>query len=401
MAKAGEGSGQEEDDEEIPAINVSGESSETIQTKNLHSFNQNTISPSSFSDLRCESSCCEEKSVRKYARRDLEALRFADLDLQKEKWHQVYQGLDSRVTQEYDELTETVKKGASGNLDRRRLWERKEFPIATSERVECALDSEDQSGVVLGLSLNEESFVAEEEFDEFDSDDEFDSIQRPAFSVEGEPDYESGPPQDGWEYLRRVRWEAAQMPRVRVCKVDRSKWSDEQTPYMPKIPEIAKCPENLRPSKLWLDQFLTDFSDLRKAFSEWEISPNRINIAATSTEAEINSEDAEDLRSKNTAPTLSAILKMDPVTRAANLRNRIKAFELASSLSSNDCSWIFSLCASVDVPMDAEMGSCLRRLLRKCSSLLAKKTDPSEEEVARLNILVAISGRFFGQSEEI
>lgn len=39
-----------------------------------------------------------------------------------------------------------------------------------------------------------------------DSDDDYNSIQRPAFVVTGEPDFESGPPQDGLEYLRRVRY---------------------------------------------------------------------------------------------------------------------------------------------------------------------------------------------------
>lgn len=40
-----------------------------------------------------------------------------------------------------------------------------------------------------------------------DSDDDkyYHSIQRPAFLVEGEPDFDSGPPEDGLEYLRRVR----------------------------------------------------------------------------------------------------------------------------------------------------------------------------------------------------
>lgn len=43
------------------------------------------------------------------------------------------------------------------------------------------------------------------EDDDDSSDSESDSIQRPAFYVEGEPDFESGSPQDGMEYLRRVR----------------------------------------------------------------------------------------------------------------------------------------------------------------------------------------------------
>lgn len=38
-----------------------------------------------------------------------------------------------------------------------------------------------------------------------DSDEDYSSIQRPAFLVEGEPDFDSGPPEDGLEYLRRVR----------------------------------------------------------------------------------------------------------------------------------------------------------------------------------------------------
>lgn len=39
-----------------------------------------------------------------------------------------------------------------------------------------------------------------------ESDEDYASIRRPAFLVEGEPDFDSGPPQDGLEYLRRVRY---------------------------------------------------------------------------------------------------------------------------------------------------------------------------------------------------
>lgn len=39
-----------------------------------------------------------------------------------------------------------------------------------------------------------------------DSDEDYASIQRPAFVVEGEPNFDSGSPEDGLEYLRRVRY---------------------------------------------------------------------------------------------------------------------------------------------------------------------------------------------------
>lgn len=52
----------------------------------------------------------------------------------------------------------------------------------------------------------EARMVLEGEWSEdYDSDEDYASIQRPAFLVEGEPNFDSGPPEDGLEYLRRVR----------------------------------------------------------------------------------------------------------------------------------------------------------------------------------------------------
>lgn len=55
--------------------------------------------------------------------------------------------------------------------------------------------------------LDGDTVVKEELSEDDDSDDEeYSSIQRPAFLVTGKPDFDSGPPQDGLEYLRRVRY---------------------------------------------------------------------------------------------------------------------------------------------------------------------------------------------------
>lgn len=52
----------------------------------------------------------------------------------------------------------------------------------------------------------EANMVPEAECSEdYESDNDYASIQRPAFLVEGEPNFDSGPPEDGLEYLRRVR----------------------------------------------------------------------------------------------------------------------------------------------------------------------------------------------------
>lgn len=51
---------------------------------------------------------------------------------------------------------------------------------------------------------DDEAMIEDTYEDDDDSGNEY-TIQRPAFLVVGEPDFESGPPQDGLEYLRRVR----------------------------------------------------------------------------------------------------------------------------------------------------------------------------------------------------
>ena len=97
-------------------------------------------------------------------------------------------------------------------------------------------------------------------------------------------------------------------------------------------------------------------------------------------------------------PTLSVILAMDCVARVSMLRKRIKLAETMDTLSKNDCVWLFSLCAAVDAPLDADTCAALRGLLRKCASLRASKSE-HDDEVIMLNILATISGRYYGQSE--
>uniref|UniRef100_A0A1D1ZA89 Gem-associated protein 2 n=1 Tax=Anthurium amnicola TaxID=1678845 RepID=A0A1D1ZA89_9ARAE len=353
------------------------------------------------SDSQRERGITSGRPVIRYTREGLVALRFVDVDEQRQKWNEIYGGLETVVSREYDEISVSSQKKANLSYDQRQQQEKKkgtstskhELLVENNGKRSDALET---PGLLCGSNFDEESWADEEEScNEDDSDDEYSSIQRPAFLVEGEPDFESGPPQDGLEYLRRVRWEAAQMPKVKVAKFDRSKWSNEQTPYMPKIPEIAKCPENLSPLKHWVHIFLADFSELRKAFLEFENSANRALCPSTH---EDSCEDSLGLQAKKSIPTVSAVLGMDPVSRAAMIRNRVKAFETASILSRDNCLWLFALCVVVDTPLDSETSSCLRSLLRKCSSLLAKKSK-FDEEVVMLQILVAISGEYFGQTE--
>ncbi|KAF5186207.1 survival motor neuron interacting protein, partial [Thalictrum thalictroides] len=226
------------------------------------------------------------------------------------------------------------------------------------------------------------------------SEDEFDNIQKPAFLVEGDPDFDSGPPQDGLEYLRRVRWEAAQIPKVKVAKLIKINLKSEQTVYMPMIADIVKCPEHLMPSKHWEDDFLADFSELRLALTQLDSSSlQKSNHLKRHFHVK---EDNSGCFSGD--PMLSTVLRMDAVSRASMLRSGIRSFESMNTLPRNECAWLYALCAVVDTPLDADTGASLRCLLRKCAQIRSEKSD-CDDEVVMLNILVTISGRYFGQSD--
>ncbi|XP_038901998.1 uncharacterized protein LOC120088652 [Benincasa hispida] len=361
-----------------------------------------------------------------YSRKDMEALRFVNVAEQRRLWKAICKELLPGVAREYSSLTSSnypMKIGSTSD-PRQPLVKREEASSIIREGCSESLDGEieDMEGdnestnfVILEPSCSHS--VSEDR----DEDKYYQSIQRPAFLVEGEPNFDSGPPEDGLEYLRRVRWEASHIPNVTLAKVDRSNFKKEQSVYMPVIPGIAKCPDHLLPSKEWENAFLADFSNLREALSHSEefeqsdfilhekidsaipdlIAQPRVlpayNIDSHQTEESNGSTSAKE-NSCNDYPSLSAISKMNSVFRVSSLKKRINSLETQTTLSKTDCLWLFALSAAVDTPLDADTCAAFRSLLRKCASLRAKKTE-LDDEVIMLNILSTISGRYFGQSE--
>lgn len=341
----------------------------------------------------------ENREGWSYSRSEMEALRFVNVGEQGRWWEEVYHNLDSDIVGEFDGLwvlNDRKQQQSTGKTRDPSKYCGDSLSVNTVKDPDVLNDFGDafnsnRNGTDVHGPLDEnENFNDEYE----SSSDEYESIQRPAFFVEGEPDFESGPPLDGLEYLRRVRWEAAQIPKVKVVKLNSTILTNEQTAYMPSIPEISKCPSKLLPSKDWENAFLADFAELRQAISALENSCDEQSLRNVGKVPGKQSDSLQQL--KKNAPTLTAVLGMDAVCRAAALRNSITLLEPANTLSRDECLWLFALCAAVDTPLHADTSASLRCLLRKCSSLLALKLEP-DDEVAMLNILITITGRYFGQ----
>ncbi|KAI3706279.1 hypothetical protein L6452_23902 [Arctium lappa] len=379
---------------------------------------------------------CDKRGGRervRYSMKDMEALRYEGMEEQKKKWVEIYCGFGPVVAKEYDGLCGSRhgddEKENYVNFDPRprKKGDAAGFLGNEADNVGVEMQNMKQVDHVSGVNGNDLDGGVEDYYEDEDSDTELFSIQRPAFLVTGEPDFDSGPPQDGLEYLRRVRWEAEHIPKVKVAKVERNVLNKEQTVYLPNIPEIAACPEHIMPSKEWEDVFLADFAELRLALSQDESSTSAfsgkiesIPLAQSIVESVIQEnldfcqtddgtnaiqenhdfcETEEDHKTANCDwPSLRTILEMEPVARVSMLRKRITSMETMSSLCRNDCAWLFALCAAIDTPLDADTSASLRCLLRKCATLRAQKSG-LDDEVIMLNILATISGQYFGQAE--
>ncbi|XP_062183283.1 uncharacterized protein LOC133887367 [Phragmites australis] len=357
-------------------------------------------------------------SRRTYAREDLEALMGAPSgEAQARLWAQVYAALAATgYSGEYDGLLDAEdSRNRRGNKGRKAAggggagggWKRPieaaprffdvadigasrngDLGVCHEHRLEAVHDPTGACGVIEELLDQGEDVEYED-----DSDDDYEGILKPAFAVDGDPDFESGEPLDGFEYLRRVRWEAKQIPRVKVAKIDLSATRKDQTPYMPEIPDIPKCSPDLRASKQWEDAFITHFSETRLVFSELDSSeePSISDMRKSPSKPGSGSEPQTD-------PTLTMLRNMDAVSRAATLRNYIDMIQSLDTLSRNNCLWLFALCVALHTPLDAETCASLMSLLRKCATILATKSE-MDDEVVMLNILIAISARYFGQYE--
>ncbi|KAK6942633.1 Gemin2/Brr1 [Dillenia turbinata] len=403
------------------------------------------------------------KNKRFYSRNELELLRYVNVEEQQKTWNAIYCELGQLIAQEYDGLARgntSYQKHGCFNSESRQHFGRRDQAIlgntppflgeASSQHLDDVKDNVNplDPGYNHNISSEDNPIIEKEdsEDDEADfSDEDCGTIQRPAFSVSGEPNFDSGPPEDGFEYLRRVRWEAARIPKVKVAKIDQTKLNKEQTVYMPMIPTITKCLENLLPLKQWEDEFLADFADLRLAVSRVEDSSstdeklwskqriredrssqllesvtNKFYTVSTDKADIYNSNDPDwstsdkdlspsskesrptvfGIENLKNNPTVSAILSMGSVARVSMLRKHISSIGTATSLSRNDCLWLFALCAVVDTPLHADTCADMRSLLRKCASLRAEKVEV-DEELIMLNILATIAGRYFGQLEKV
>lgn len=245
---------------------------------------------------------------------------------------------------------------------------------------------------------------------------------------EGEPDWDSGPPETAEEYLRRVRWEAARCPQVVRSEPDPEKLrqlarrrpganddAPPPPPVLPDIPDIPDAPAWARPSPDWLTGFLSDFASLRAQLaaagtggSGASPAPARLpdlrDVAAWDHlcfgRAAQRSMGPCDGQSVPPA-ILDAVLGMDQVCIEVLLQRHVEALAPLAALPFPRGAWLFALAARIEKPLHADAGAAFRALLRKCATLRTSASGPADPALPQLNVLIAIAGAYFGQDENL
>jgi hypothetical protein len=107
--------------------------------------------------------------------------------------------------------------------------------------------------------------------------------------------------------------------------------------------------------------------------------------------------------SESAIPTTSLLLQLDQVMTQRVLSYQVQWLDGIPSVSSARGQWLYGLLARLEKPLDRNIASVVRQLYRRCCALrstLAADSPSFDVELATLNVLVGITGAYFGQGEQ-
>ncbi|KAJ8313784.1 hypothetical protein KUTeg_008345, partial [Tegillarca granosa] len=188
------------------------------------------------------------------------------------------------------------------------------------------------------------------------------------------------PPTTGNEYLRRVRQEASQCPKVVVADLNVSEFNRQQTfqVQQPAANDVEGwcrlCFGRLQPPGTKLQEVVP-----KETGSDSDVDNSRVYH-------------------QGSLPMLSTILAMDQPTVIKVLEYHVNWFEATGFTEKQGC-WFYALLLVLQKPLSPEVCSLLRTLARGCSSLRATLDSTEDPKLAPLNLLICLVARYFDQMD--
>ncbi|KAK3918755.1 Gem-associated protein 2 [Frankliniella fusca] len=214
------------------------------------------------------------------------------------------------------------------------------------------------------------------------------------------------PPANGMEYLQRVMLEAKQCEQIVTVHPQIS----TNKPIQPQIIEEVKTMSPLAPSSEWQERKVSDFSNLRQKIVKWKASRHpapTIELPSISDKkgwrqlcfgAQCDKETSDD-NSCGSPPLLSILVNIGQPMVDTLLNWHSQWLEECNHITHRHGQWIFALLSCLELPLHPDTCSTLRHIARLCQQLRSSMIEPEASQLAAVNLLICLVGRYFCQTD--
>ena len=215
----------------------------------------------------------------------------------------------------------------------------------------------------------------------------------------------SVPPSNGMEYLQRVMLEAQRCDQVVVVQ---PKVSLRRRDVKPVLEEEIKIPSHLAPSLEWQEKQVSDFSQLRQKMVRRKASQHPgPQIALPSIEDKKGWQhvcfgpvcDGDNKSASGNPPYLSILVNIGQPMVDTLLNWHSQWLEDCNHITHRHGQWIFALLSCLELPLHPDTCSTLRYVARICQQIRNSMVDPETSELAAVNLIICLVGRYFRQSD--
>ena len=222
------------------------------------------------------------------------------------------------------------------------------------------------------------------------------------------PNWAAGEPDSAEEYLRRVRFEARQLPDIVVSPAQPPQDEINRNWMLPTEDALPTCPPAFLPNRQWVAAFLTSFANFRHQLQrEEDLSSGRIDgfpvrVSPESMPEELLRE-SEILKLCGPSAGMEELVVLrgkDQIHIQKRVAELIQGCISEGSFSKS-ASELFALSLRLENPLRADSAAAYRSLLRHCLSLRAALSDVYDPLLPHLNIMIVVSGAYFGQDPDL
>ncbi|XP_034255713.1 gem-associated protein 2 [Thrips palmi] len=207
-------------------------------------------------------------------------------------------------------------------------------------------------------------------------------------------------PSNGMEYLQRVMLEAKRCDRVVTAQPPLS--SNPQ----PSLSEEEKEVSPLAPSIEWQEKQVFEFSKLRQKMAKRKACRHpgpQISLPSLADkkgwELLCFGPKCDGVDDSGSPPLLSILVNMGQPMVDTLLNWHSQWIEECNHMTHRHGQWIFALLSCLELPLHPDTCSTIRFIARTCQQIRNIMVDPDATELAAVNLLICLVGRYFSQMD--